>query len=127
MVFTLEILFLGIALLFLISIIANKFGERLGVPALLIFLIVGMLAGSEGPGGIPFDAPALVQTIGVIALAYILFSGGFDTRWDEIQPICYPGTLARTALLPSSLRGWLLHRCGGGLLRPPYGTGTPEG
>ena len=81
MVLTLEILFLGISLLFLISIIANKFGERLGVPALLIFLIVGMLAGSEGPGGIPFDDPTIAQTIGVIALAYILFSGGLDTRW----------------------------------------------
>ena len=96
MVFTLEILFLGIALLFLISIVANKFGERLGVPALLIFLIVGMLAGSEGPGGIPFDDPTIAQTIGVIALAYILFSGGFDTRWDEIQPIFWPAIALST-------------------------------
>jgi cell volume regulation protein A len=81
MVLTLELVFLGTALLFLISIIANKFSERLGVPALLIFLIVGMLAGSEGPGGIPFDEPAVAQIIGIIALAYILFAGGFDTRW----------------------------------------------
>ena len=96
MVLTLEILFLGISLLFLISIIANKFGERLGVPALLIFLIVGMLAGSEGPGGIPFDDPTIAQTIGVIALAYILFSGGLDTRWDEIQPVFWPAIALST-------------------------------
>ena len=96
MVLTLEIIFLGISLLFLISIIANKFSERLGVPALLIFLVVGMLAGSEGPGGIPFDDPAIAQTIGVIALAYILFSGGLDTRWEQIQPVLWPGIALST-------------------------------
>ena len=92
----LEIIFLGISLLILISIIANKFSERLGVPALLIFLIVGMLAGSEGPGGIPFNDPAVAQMIGIIALAYILFAGGFDTRWDEVQPIFWPGIALST-------------------------------
>jgi len=96
MVLTLEIIFLGISLLFLISIIANKFSERLGVPALLIFLVVGMLAGSEGPGGIPFDDPVIAQTIGVIALAYILFSGGLDTRWEQIQPVLWPGIALST-------------------------------
>lgn len=96
MVLTLELIFLGISLLFLISIIANKFSERLGVPALLIFLIVGMLAGSEGPGGIPFDNPGIAQTIGVIALAYILFSGGFDTKWGEIRPVLWQGIALST-------------------------------
>ncbi len=96
MVLTLELVFIGIAALFLISIIANKFSERLGVPALLIFLVVGMLAGSEGPGGIPFDDPTIAQLIGIIALAYILFSGGLDTRWEEIQPILWPGIALST-------------------------------
>ena len=96
MALTLELVFLGISLLFLISIIANKFSERLGVPALLIFLIVGMLAGSEGPGGIPFDDPGVAQTIGVIALAYILFAGGFDTKWGEIRPILWQGIALST-------------------------------
>ncbi|NQS79309.1 MAG: potassium/proton antiporter, partial [Methanoculleus bourgensis] len=96
MAIALEIIFLGISLLFLVSIIANKFSERLGVPALLIFLIVGMLAGSEGPGGIPFDEPAVAQIIGIIALAYILFAGGFDTRWDEVRPIFWPGVALST-------------------------------
>jgi len=68
MAVALEIIFLGISLLFLISIIANKFSERLGVPALLIFLIVGMLAGSEGPGGIPFDDPVVAAGQGTVAL-----------------------------------------------------------
>ena len=61
MAIALEIILVGIALLILVSIIANKFSERLGVPALLIFLIVGMLAGSEGPGGIPFNDPAVAR------------------------------------------------------------------
>jgi cell volume regulation protein A len=96
MALTLELVCLGISLLFLISIIANKFSERLGVPALLIFLIVGMLAGSEGPGGIPFDDPGVAQTIGVIALAYILFAGGFDTKWGEIRPVLWQGIALST-------------------------------
>ncbi len=95
-VLTLELAFVGIAILFLISIVANKFSERLGVPALLIFLVVGMLAGSEGPGGIPFDDATIAQFIGIIALAYILFSGGFDTRWEEIQPVLWPGIALST-------------------------------
>ncbi|HOI58482.1 MAG: potassium/proton antiporter [Methanoculleus sp.] len=107
MVLTLELVFVGIATLFLISIIANKFSERLGVPALLIFLIVGMLAGSEGPGGIPFDDPAIAQVIGIIALAYILFSGGIDTRLEQIQPILWPGIALSTigVVLTAALLG----------------------
>jgi cell volume regulation protein A len=104
---TLELLLLGISLLFLISILANKFSERLGVPALLIFLVVGMLAGSEGPGGIPFEDPALAQIIGIIALAYILFSGGLDTRWEQIRPVLGPGIALSTlgVVLTASLLG----------------------
>lgn len=96
MALTLELVLVGIAVLFLVSIIANKFAERLGVPALLIFLVVGMLAGSEGPGGIPFDDPALAQTVGIVALAYILFSGGFDTRWEEVRPVLWQGIALST-------------------------------
>jgi cell volume regulation protein A len=96
MILTLELMLVGIALLFLISILANKFSERLGVPALLIFLVVGMLAGSEGPGGIPFDDPVLAQVIGIVALAYILFSGGLDTRWEQIQPVLWQGVALST-------------------------------
>ena len=107
MVLTLELVFVGVALLFLISIVANKFSERLGVPALLIFLVVGMLAGSEGPGGIPFDDPAIAQVIGIIALAYILFSGGLDTRWEQIQPVLWPGIALSTVgvVLTAALLG----------------------
>ena len=82
-----ELIILGAAALVVISILSNKVSGRLGVPALLIFIVVGMLAGSEGPGGIQFDDPVLAQFIGVVALAMILFSGGIDTRWTDVKPV----------------------------------------
>lgn len=84
---SIEYFLLVIAVLIIVSILANKVSGRLGVPALLIFLLVGMLAGSEGPGGIYFDDPWVAQAVGVIALTYILFSGGLDTRWSEVRPV----------------------------------------
>ncbi|HMZ30921.1 MAG TPA: potassium/proton antiporter, partial [Methanoregulaceae archaeon] len=84
---SIEYILLVIAVLILVSILANKVSGRLGVPALLIFLLVGMLAGSEGPGGIYFNDPWIAQAVGVIALTYILFSGGLDTRWSEVRPV----------------------------------------
>ncbi|MDI6877719.1 MAG: potassium/proton antiporter [Methanomicrobiales archaeon] len=91
-----EIILAGAAALVLISIFANKISEWLGVPALLIFLLVGMLAGSEGPGGIYFDDPFIAQSIGIVALAYILFSGGIDTRWSEVRPVLARGVVLAT-------------------------------
>jgi len=84
---SIEYILLVIAVLIIVSILANKVSGRLGVPALLIFLLVGMFAGSEGPGGIYFDDPWIAQAVGVIALTYILFSGGLDTRWSEVRPV----------------------------------------
>lgn len=92
-----EYILAGVAILILVSIIANKVSGRLGVPALLIFIFVGMLAGSEGPGGIYFDDPVIAQSIGVIALALILFSGGLDTRWAEVRPVLTKGLSLSTA------------------------------
>ncbi|MCX7670720.1 MAG: cation:proton antiporter, partial [Anaerolineae bacterium] len=82
----LEYLLLGAALLLLISVLASKASGRLGVPALLLFLLIGMLAGSDGPGGIYFDDPRLAGSLGVVALAFILFAGGLDTDWSRIRP-----------------------------------------
>jgi len=60
---------------------------RFGIPALLVFLIIGMLAGSEGPGGIEFDYPYLAQSLGIVALVLILFAGGLDTRWPAVRSV----------------------------------------
>jgi cell volume regulation protein A len=97
-------IFLGISLLLLISVLASKASEWLGVPALLIFLVIGMLAGSEGPIGIWFDNIALAQMIGTLALAYILFSGGLDTDWKVVKPVLRPaGVLATLGVLLTAL------------------------
>jgi cell volume regulation protein A len=85
-----EILLAASALLFL-SVLASKASARLGVPALLLFLGLGMLAGSDGPGGIYFDDARLAQSIGVVALIYILFSGGLDTEWTTVRPLLWKG------------------------------------
>lgn len=84
------------SLLLLISILAGKTSYRLGVPTLILFLAVGVLAGSEGIGGIAFDSPILAQFIGIIALNVILFSGGLDTDWKSVKPVLYKGGLLAT-------------------------------
>ena len=85
-----NILLIGSLLLF-IGILAGKTSYRFGVPALLLFLIVGMLAGSEGIGGINFDNSQVARFIGIVALNFILFSGGLDTNWNSIKPVLWKG------------------------------------
>ena len=79
MIFTAEnILLIGSILLF-VSIVVGKTGYRFGVPALLLFLLVGMLFGSDGLG-LQFHNAKIAQFIGMVALSVILFSGGMDTN-----------------------------------------------
>lgn len=85
-----NILLWGSILLFL-SIISSKTSFRVGIPTLILFLIIGMLAGSDGPGGIYFNDPGTAQLLGVIALTFILFSGGLDTKWESIKPVIRNG------------------------------------
>ncbi len=84
------------AVLLLGSIFASRISDRFGIPALLLFLALGMLAGSDGPGGLYFDDPALAQAVGVVALAFILFSGGLDTEWKSIRPVARDAVLLAT-------------------------------
>ena len=91
-----ENLLFWIAILALISVISTKLSDKFAVPVLLIFLAIGMLAGSEGLGRVYFNDPWMAKTIGVIALAFIIFSGGIDTKWKEIQPVVFPGILLST-------------------------------
>jgi len=85
------------AVLLFLSVLVSKISDRFGVPALLLFLLVGMLAGSEGPGGIYFDDPSLAQFIGVVALVQILFAGGLDTEWEQVRPVLKEGLILATA------------------------------
>jgi cell volume regulation protein A len=97
------ILLIG-SFLIVVSIGVARLSENLGVPALLLFLGVGMLAGSEGPGGIHFDDAHLSQSIGVVALVFILFAGGLDTRWSEVKPVfCLAANLATFGVLLTAI------------------------
>jgi cell volume regulation protein A len=81
--------------LFFLSILAGKASSRFGVPALLLFLGVGMLSGSDGLG-IQFESYSIAQAIGTVALCIILFSGGLDTKIEEIRPIAAQGVILAT-------------------------------
>lgn len=85
-----NIVLIGSLLLF-VSIVVGKTSYKFGVPTLLLFLAVGMLAGSEGLVGINFDDHRIAQFIGVISLNFILFSGGLDTNWQAVRPILREG------------------------------------
>lgn len=103
------------AALFICSIVASKLSTRLGVPALLLFALVGMLAGSDGPGGIYFDHPWATQFVGVMALSLILFSAGFETPIESIRPVLWRGLSLATlgvvcsAVLVAACSVWVLH------------------
>ena len=90
-----NILLIGSVLL-LISILVGKTTNRFGVPTLIFFLLVGILAGSEGIGGIAFDSPTTAQFIGITALNFILFSGGLDTNFQTIKPVLWHGVALST-------------------------------
>lgn len=87
---TIENIMLIGSILLLISIIAGKTSYRFGVPTLLLFLVVGMLAGTDGIGGIIFNDPKIAQFIGIVSLNFILFSGGLDTDWKSVKPVLWP-------------------------------------
>ncbi len=91
-----DYLLLGAAILLLLSIISSKASGRLGVPALLLFLVIGMLAGSEGLGGVEFSDAYMAQSLGVVALIFILFSGGLDTNWVRVRPVLPHGLVLAT-------------------------------
>ncbi len=104
MQFTPENILLIGSILLIASIFTSKTSNRFGIPTLLLFILIGMLAGSEGICGIHFDDPKLVQFLGVIALNFILFSGGLDTKYESIRPILWRGiSLSTLGILTTAL------------------------
>lgn len=69
------------------GLIAAKAADRVRIPGLLLFLALGILIGSEGPGGVEFADTELTRTLGTIALILILFEGGLAAGWGEIRPV----------------------------------------
>ncbi|MCM2348502.1 MAG: potassium/proton antiporter [Bacteriovoracaceae bacterium] len=84
---SLESILLVSSLLLIFSVLSSRISSKFGVPALLLFLAIGMLAGSEGPGNIAFDNYPLSFAIGSVCLAIIIFDGGLQTSWKSIRPI----------------------------------------
>src|SRR5215207_2212747 len=83
------------------GIVGALLADRIRVPGLLLFLALGMLAGSQGIGGIEFDDAELARTLGTIALVLIIFEGGLTAGWSEIRPVL--GTAASLATLGTLL------------------------
>jgi potassium/hydrogen antiporter len=110
---SIELNFIVFSTLVILSILTIKLSNRFGIPALVLFLAIGMLAGSDGLGGITFDNPSLVKSLGIIALVLILFSGGLDTEWAEVRPILWQGLslstigVLLTALLVGVFVSWV--------------------
>lgn len=77
------VLLFGAALM-LVGILSSLVASRFGAPLLLVFLVIGMLTGVDGPGGVAFDNYRLTYLVGSIALAIILFDGGLRTRLAHI-------------------------------------------
>ena len=106
-------LILVAGLLLAAGIGAAKVADRVRIPGLLFFLGLGMLAGSEGIGGIEFDNAELTRTLGTIGLVLILFEGGLTAGWGEIRPVLVTaislatvGTIL-TALIAGAAAVWL--------------------
>ncbi len=94
--FAIDQLILLAAILILFGILSSKLSARLGLPVLVLFLLIGMLAGESGIGGIAFDNPVTAHALGTLALAMILFDGGLQTPVASIKLVWKPASLLAT-------------------------------
>lgn len=105
-----QVIFLS-AILLLLGIISSKISARAGLPLLVLFLLVGMLAGQDGIGGIRFDNPLGAHALGTLALAIILYDGGLQTQLSSIRAVWKPSALLATAgvLVTAVITGLAAH------------------
>ncbi|MEW9856655.1 potassium/proton antiporter [Novosphingobium sp. M1R2S20] len=108
---TLDVALLVLGVLLLATVFAGSLSSRFGLPALIGFLGLGMLAGVDGPGGIGFDDYALTQGIGVACLIFILFSGGLDTDGRDARRVAAPALVLATlgVMLSAGMMGVASH------------------
>jgi cell volume regulation protein A len=78
------------------SVLVALGSARTGVPVLVAFLALGMLLGSDGPGGIDFDDAELAREVGIVGLVLILFEGGLQTSWRRLRSVAVPAALLST-------------------------------
>ncbi len=94
--FIIDQLILIAAVLILAGIVSSKLSARIGLPVLVLFLLVGMLAGESGPGGIEFSNPQSAHALGSLALAIILFDGGLQTSFTSVKLVWKPSAVLAT-------------------------------
>lgn len=92
----LETFLLFFSILLIACIVSSKVSDRFGIPSLVVFLAVGMLAGSDGLLGLSFDNRQIAQDVGTIALIFILYAGGLDTNLKSIRPVMINGIILAT-------------------------------
>ena len=92
----LETFLLFFSILLIACIVSSKVSDRFGIPSLVVFLAVGMLAGSDGLLGLSFDNRQIAQDVGAIALIFILYAGGLDTNLKSIRPVMMNGIILAT-------------------------------
>lgn len=94
--FLIDQLILVASVLILLGILSSKLSARLGLPMLVLFLLVGMLAGEEGFGRLAFNNPQFAHAVGTIALAFILFDGGLQTPLTAVKKVWKPASILAT-------------------------------
>lgn len=102
---------LVVAIIILVCIAGSRLSGRLGVPTLFIFIMLGMLFGSDGIFKIPFGNFALAEQVCSVALIFIMFYGGFGTRWSEAKPVAGRSILLSSVgvVLTALLTGLFCH------------------
>jgi hypothetical protein len=85
-----------VGVLLALSVVLSRTLGRIGVPVVVLFLVLGMLAGSEGIGGIAFDNYLAAFRLGTVALALILFDGGLNTPLAAVKPNAAPSAVLAT-------------------------------
>ena len=102
------------SILVFFAIMTAKIGARFGVPSLLLFLILGMVAGEDGLG-VRFQDYELAESLGHFAMTIILFSGGLQTSMGETRPVLKQGIILSSlgVLLTSLLTGWFIYLVAG--------------
>ncbi len=92
-----NILIFMVASVILLCVLVEKFSDRFGMPALIFFMFIGMLFGCDGIFKIPFDDFKLAENICSIALIFIMFYGGFNTKWQAAKSVAVKSILLSTA------------------------------
>ena len=87
---------LFVSLVILLCVLAEKFSDKFGMPALILFMFVGMLFGSDGLFQIPFDNFSMAENICSVALIFIMFYGGFNTKWELAREVAAKSLLLST-------------------------------